>query len=111
MIKLKELKHAVHDNTLRARSVEAIVQSAKFERLWDDSNKTDKYKAELAIWQGSKPKLIEWMKEHDSLELGERPVSYLKARAKKMRIRNYSRLSKPELIGAINKREKEDESE
>ena len=111
MARLKELKKATHDNTLQARSIEAIVHSARFGRLSEDSSVGDQTQAEVAIWQGSKQKLMEWMKEHDSLELGERPVSYLKAMARKLRIRNYSRLSKPELIGAINKREMEDESE
>ena len=106
MVKLADLTKAVHENTLRARSVEAIIQSAKFERLWSESTDTQKQEAELAVWQGSKPKLVNWMKEHSSLELGERQMIYLRNRSKKLRIKNYSRLSKPELIRAISIKEK-----
>lgn len=102
---LADIKKAVHENTLRTRSVEAIIQSARFERIWEESDETQRQQAELAVWQGSKPKLIAWMRNHPSLELGERPMTYLKQRAKKLRVKNYSRLSKPELIRAIEMKE------
>ena len=109
MVSLRELKKAVHDNTLRSRSIEAIVHSDKFERLWNESTDTQKQQAELAVWRASKVDLVDWMKNHHSLELGERPLSYLKARAKKLRVKNYSRLSKPELIREIEHKESVDE--
>ena len=109
MIKLKDLRKEVHDNTLRCRSVESIVQSARFERLWEESTDRQKEEAELAVWKGSKPELTRWMTHHSSLELGERSLAYLKVRARKLRVKNYSRLTKPELIGAIERKEIEDE--
>ena len=111
MIKLRDLRKEVHDNTLRCRSIESIVQSARFERLWEESTDRQKEEAEFAVWKGSKPELMKWMKNHSSLELGERSLTYLKDRAKKLRVKNYSRLTKPELIGAINRKEIADEQE
>jgi len=109
MTKLEELRKATHENTLRSRSIEAIVHSRRFERLWNESSDTKKMQAEHAIWQANKNKLIDWMKEHTALELGEQPLSFLRTRAKVLRVKNYSRLSKPELIREITNKENLDE--
>ena len=111
MVTLLELKKATHDNTLRARSVEAIIHSGRFGRLWLESTDIQKQAAELAVWQGSTTKLTTWMRDHTGLELGERSLTWLKACAKKLRVKNYSRLAKWELINAIEVKESVNEQE
>lgn len=111
MVKINDLMKEVHDNTLRCRSIEAIVHSGRFERLWRESTVVQQQRAELAIWRASKKDLVKWMNDHDSLELGERPITYLRSLAQKLRVRNYSRLSKSELIGEISRKEKVNEPE
>ena len=108
MTTLEDLKKVTHDSTLRSRSIEAIVHSDRFAKLWNASDDFEKQCAEIAVWQGSKRKLIEWMNKHDSLELGERPFSFLRKAARRLRITNYSRLSKPELIKQILLKENKD---
>lgn len=109
MEKLRELKKVAHANTLKCRSIEAIVTSAKFERLWEESTQLLKMEAEHIIWKNNKGQLMKWMQDHPSLELGERSLIYLRGKAKKLRVKNYSRLSKPELIRGIANKEKVDE--
>ena len=109
MSKLKELRSVAHKRTLSARSIEAIVQSARFERLWDESTHIDKQNAEHIIWKGAKKELMAWMSNHASLDLGERPLVYLRARGRKLRVKNWSRLSKPELIGKIEGEERDEQ--
>jgi len=109
MASLREMKEAAHRNTLKCRSIESIVTSDKFERMWGESKKIQKMEAEHIIWKGNKGQLMKWMSDHPSLELGERSLIYLRARAKKIRVKNYSRLSKPELIREIEYKEKIDE--
>jgi len=98
---LKELIDSIHHKTLQHRSIEAIIISSKFERLWEESSREEKEKASLLIQFGYKSKLVEWIKHHPSLDLGEHSLNYLKERGKSLKIKNYCRLSKPELIAAI----------
>ena len=111
MSELQEVRRIARKRSLCARSIEATVKSSKFERLWEDSDEREKSKAEHIIWKEDKKALVDWMRQHPSLDLGERGLPYLRDRGKKLRIKNYSRLSKPELIRAIMNKEKADEQE
>ena len=101
MENLRMIRDSVHRRTLKNRSIEAIVESDRFERLWNESSDLQKKEAEQLIKDEAKLALILWLKNHPSLDLGERPLIYLRGQGRKLRVKNYSRLSKPELIREI----------
>ena len=107
MEQLRILRHEIRRKTLKTRSILAIVESKKFEGLWEESGTGLREEAERLVLKGLKYQLSQWMKDHPSLDLGERPFSYLRRLGKRLRVRNYSRLSKPALINAIKKIELE----
>jgi hypothetical protein len=109
MDSLQRLRDKIHRNTLCTRSIEAIVMSKRFERLWSESDQTQRTIVEKLIEEDKRLTIIDWMKNHPSLALGERPLSYLRSQGKRLRIKNYSRLSKPELIREISQKEQDDE--
>jgi len=111
MDKLRFLQATVHRKTLRLRSIEAIVLSSQFERLWMESDTELRDKVEKLVIEDCRVAILLWMKQHPSLDLGERPMDYLRGRGKFYHIKNYSRLTKPELIGEIQRRENIDEQE
>lgn len=108
MEQLKELIESIHHKTLQHRSIETVITSTKFERLWEESTQKQKDEVGLLIQFGYKSKLVDWMKHHPSLDLGEHTLNYLKERGRILKIKNYCRLSKPELIAAITAREEQD---
>jgi len=107
MENLTALRGRVHRRTLKNRSVEAIVESTRFERLWLESSEEQQKEVGKLVIDESKLALILWMQNHPSLDLGERPMTYLRNRGRGLRVKNYSRLSKPELIREIQIKEQD----
>jgi hypothetical protein len=105
---LKDLCDSIHHKTLQHRSIETVITSTKFERLWEESTLKQREEVSLLIQFGYKSRISEWMKHHPSLDLGEHSLNYLKERGRILKIKNYCRLSKPELIAAITAREEQD---
>ena len=103
--KLRELREDVRCKTLHSRGIDALIATDRFERLWDDSTSNQREEITLLVQFGFKSKAMAWVKAHPSLDLGERSINYLRERGKSLRIRNYSRLSKSELLTAIIKQE------
>jgi len=95
----------LHAKILRLRSIEGIVSSLRFERLWDDSSKEQREEVIKFIEAEDKPKILNWIRAHPSLELGELPTSQLKELARKLRVTNYSRMLKTSLIRSIEEKE------
>ena len=104
---MRELKDKVHRMLLRIRSIEAVLETRRFERLWVDSTKEQKEKCSDLIDKGERVLLQKWIREHPSLDLGEHPIASLRQKGKELRIKHYSRLSKCELIAALKKEEEE----
>jgi hypothetical protein len=110
LIELENLKKEVHTKALFYRSVEAIVFSIRFERLWLDSTPEKRKEVLSYIREDKKADLVNWMKHHAALDYGEQPLSFLKLKARILRVKNYSRLSKGELISEILVKESEAEA-
>lgn len=102
---IHKAREILHAKILRLRSIEGIVCSLMFERLWDDSSKEQRGEAITFIKKENKVKIQNWMRIHPSLELGELSTSRLKELARKMRVPNYSRKTKVELIQSIKEAE------
>jgi len=103
--KLKELQDTITTKTLHHRSLSGIVCTAKFERLWEDSSERDRELVTELIYFGYMSKVKEWIRNHKSLEFGERSICWLREHARVLQIKNWSRLTKAELITEINKSE------
>lgn len=108
--KLRSLCDDLHQKSKHHRSIEALISSLRFERLWDCSSPDEQEKVMLFIQFGYRSRVVEWLKSHPSLDLSERPIGYLRDLGQKRRITNYSRLSKSELVGEIKKEQQDYEA-
>jgi hypothetical protein len=89
------------------RSIDALINTETFEELWNQSKQEDQEAVTKYIEDRDKTKIIEWIKGHPSLDIGESPVSYLRKIAKDLKIPNYSRLLKDQLIRRIKQKKGE----
>ena len=102
------LRENLHNKMLKMRNLEVIMGSAKFERLWKDSDPVQQDAVQQLIHDLNGPAIREWMRKHPSLELGEQPLYRLREIAKRRNILNYSRKAKGELITILQKEEEQD---
>ena len=98
LITLRE-KH--HNRLLRARAIESLLMRPSFERLWEDSTPEQQEAAINIIKDFNKEGLLKWVRDHPSIDLGERDRKDLLPIAQRLKIRNYSRLSRMDLIMEI----------
>lgn len=103
---LIRLQEGLHHRLLKLRSIDAIIQSRSFERLWDDSGREQQKVVEAAINDCNPFTIRDWMRHHPSLELAEKKLSVLQEIAVRLGIRNISRQGKMELVNAIMQKEK-----
>lgn len=105
MIGVIKLRESLHNKLLRLRSIEAMLERPGFNRLWEDSSSEQQSKLSAAVEAGDRDAVHVWMRDHPSLELGERSLTDLKRIARNLSILNYSRKGKLELIRDIKERE------
>lgn len=106
MTGILRIREELHNKLLRLRSIESVVLTDRFERLWEVSTKKQREEVQKFIDLPDKQAIIKWMKNHPSLDLGEMDTRALKERAKRLQIPNWSRMQKTDLIRAIQKKEK-----
>jgi len=87
------------------RRLEHLILSPLFERLWKDSDEGLKDAATKRVFAGDLRGLKAWMRNHPSIDLGEKSVRTLREIGQRQGIANYSRLTKVELMSAIRERE------
>ena len=107
MIELSELRQKLHQEVNNLRSIEHYLKQPHLENLWILSNKKKKDELIDIIEKKDKQKLMNWIRRHPSLELGEKTIRQLREDAKELFITNYSRMDKLELLMALKNREKE----
>ena len=105
---LIKLREELHYRVLIFRSIENIVIRPRFTRLWLDSNREKKEEAIELIKLGDKAGIQNWIKNHPSLDLGEKTLTHLRIIGKKIRVKYYARLTQSELISAIIDKERQD---
>ena len=105
-ITLKGLRDNIHHRVLHLRSMESTINGILFERLYNESDKEKKEDVIKILESSTKDKLIVWINRHPALDVGEKSVSQLRDTASKLRIKNYSRLLKHEVVAAIKDKEK-----
>ena len=102
---IHKTRELLHSKVLRLRSIEGMVSSIRFERLWDDSSIKQREEVQEYIKDENRAGLVTWMRHHPSLDVGELTFTRIKEVARQLRICNYSRMSKLELIRAIKETE------
>ena len=98
---LIKMKEELHHQILTLRSIEAAVNNPRFDVLWDDSTDIQRKQFLSCLSTADKGGAFNWIRNHPSLDIGEKPVADLRQLAYRLNIKNYSRLSKPELIRSI----------
>lgn len=102
---IHRVREEFHNRVLIARSIETILVSLRFERLWGHSSEEQKGGVEKYIHASDKKGILKWMEDHPSIDIGEKSLRELYPIAKKLRIKNYSRLQRDDLIVEIKKAE------
>lgn len=105
---IHKVKEELHNKLLRLRSIESLVNSVMFDRLWECSGEDSRKIVTKFIVKADKIGVSVWVKTHPSISYGEMGTQRLKEIAKRMYLPNYSRLSHLELIQAIQNKEQSD---
>lgn len=96
-----EILHLGARKNLQSHSIYKILRTQTFRDLWAVSSKDQKIKATTAIRDSDIQALETWMDKHPSLSFEDFSIRKLRVIARRMHIRNYSRLSRVELVTAI----------
>jgi len=103
MTRLLKLREETRNKILHDRSIFHIICKPQFEVLWENSNSKKKEEAIKLVYEHNKEGLLNWIKTHPSISPSEMSQKQLVALAKKLRIPNYCRLIKIELIAKTEK--------
>ena len=109
MMSLTKILERQRQKVLLDRSIERIINKPSFGVLWEESDFLTRWIVNDWIMDGDKDDLTNWLGSHKSLSLEDKSTVRLKDMARKLQIKNWSRLSKLELIRAIKQRETHDE--
>lgn len=104
---LTKLREEVHNRAITFRTIENIILRPQFTRLWIDSDESERIDIEGIVLRGDRKGVYEWIKNHPSIDLGEKPFRRLREIAKRLGIKNYARLDRLDLIVEIIDKEKE----
>lgn len=104
---LEDLCFKVQKKVCNARCIQSMIITEKFKKLWQSSTQLEKERISAIVLGNNKDEVDLWMKYHPSIELGELPIRRLRERARRLRVKNYCRLTKFELIREIKLAEKD----
>jgi len=102
---LTKIREKQRQKVLLYRSIERLINKPIFGILWEESDFLIQWIVADFINDGDKDEIINWITNHKSLSYEDRNISHLKSIARKLQIKNWSRLSKYELIRAIQQKE------
>lgn len=98
---LIKLKEDFHNLTLKHRSIYALIIQQKFEALWTIASDIEQDEIRQEIKALNRNAIIERIKA--LRDPGEISFDDLRERARKLKIKNYSRLDRVGLINAIRR--------
>jgi elongation factor P--beta-lysine ligase len=101
--KIDDIINLIHNRVSVLRSIQYVINRPEFPRLWESS--TDELRAEFRDYVNNFETIAvcEWFMDHADLDLGELTFKELFKRANIRGIKNYSRLSRRELINIVTK--------
>jgi hypothetical protein len=101
MIELTKMKTDLHNEVNNLRSLEHYLKQQHFENLWMLSDEAQKDNLRKILKNRDKYRLINWIRKHPSLLLGEKSIRQLRDDAREAYIPNYSRMDKLELLTTL----------
>jgi hypothetical protein len=104
---LTKLREEVHNRAITFRTIENIILRPRFTRLWVDSTDSEREEIEDIIKRGDRKGVNDWIKNHPSIDLGEKPFKHLREIARRLAIKNYARLGRLDLLVEIIEKENE----
>lgn len=102
---------AMTEFTNGVRAMHSKVDSPQFENLWKQSTVDQRKEAVEVIQSGDREKLKDWMETHPALKAEEWGYNRLRDRAAKLGVKNYSRITREELIREIMEKESANEKD
>jgi len=103
MIELAKMRSDIHKEVNVLRSIEHYLKQPHLENLWILSDDKQKETFSKIVEKRDKQRLINWIRNHPSLELGEKTIRQLRDVARLAYIPNYSRMDKLELLITLQK--------
>lgn len=103
MDKLYRIRADIHQEVNKLRNIKYMVDQESFVNLWVMSDPEQRAVVMIALEKRDKTRLINWIRNHPSIELGEMGVAQLKEKAQALKIKNYSRMTKVELLINLNR--------
>lgn len=95
----------IHSQVLTLRNIENLIAKSSFARLYESSTPDERRKIYDIIKNGQKDEVAQWMITHPDLDPGEMSLKGLRILAARLRIPNYSRKTKLELISILQAKE------
>jgi hypothetical protein len=96
---------SVHEQLLSLRAIKYIIEKDMFKWLWDKSTHSERADVLVYIQNLEKDKLINWINTHRMSDISDYTTRQLKDTARVLKVANWSRLSKMELIVSIKAKE------
>jgi hypothetical protein len=103
MLTLKDLQTEMHQKILRLRSIESLICKSDFLQIWESASVSEKKVVIEHINAGRREQVVIWQQRHRQKDLGEMSSASLKSIGRQLGIKNYSRLTKRELIQGIQR--------
>jgi hypothetical protein len=102
---LKDLQDYMSKKTSDFRSVLNRLDTTDFQSLWEQSTKEQQKEVKTIVMNGDREGLKHWMDTHPALKADDWGYTRLLNRAKTLGVKNYSRLTRNELIQGILEKE------
>jgi hypothetical protein len=104
---LNILRVALRDEINNLRNIEHYLRQPYFENLWTVSDEKQTNTLKTILEKKDKLKLINWIRRHPSILLGEKSIRQLRDDARELYISGYSRMNKVELLMALKNHKKD----
>jgi len=104
VISLLDLRREVKNRILALRSIDNTLSNASLDYLWDAVSSKARDELVTHVLNDNRESVKCWMRKYNERELEEWPALQLKQLASTLKIANWSRLSRHELIMAIKNR-------
>ena len=98
-----ELQNKLHNRILDGRSMEVLLETPLFDKLYTSSTKQEHEDLQDILMRMSKSALKSWMDNHSALSLDDMTKDKLQSRAFQHGVPYYSSLNKAQLVKALTK--------
>jgi hypothetical protein len=104
---LNKLRVDLREKINNLRNIEHFLRQVYFENLWTVSDEEQTNALKTILEKKDKFRLINWIRRHPSILLGEKSIRQLRDDARELYISGYSRMNKGELLMALKNYKKD----